>query len=151
MLCFISVILVNIWQHNEGSKIYELVLFKKIFVQLFWNLFGSFFLVFPAWILCSNRFKNEISLNLENNSKAYLEPCQTLKVEVLSKIVSDLYFLYIFANSSILDVWQDSEFASEASNALQRKLHLNCLTGFWIRLCSNYFCKSAGYLFTNFD
>ena len=30
------------------SKIYKLVLFNNIFVQLFWSLFASFFLVFPS-------------------------------------------------------------------------------------------------------
>ena len=39
-------------------------------------------------------------------------------------------FLTIFAKCSILDVLQDSEFASETSNDLRKKLHLSCLTGF---------------------
>ena len=57
-------------------------------------------------------------------------------------------FWTIFAKSSILGIWQDSEFASEASNDLQKKLHLSCLTGFWIHLCINYFNKTIPYLFT---
>ena len=55
---------------------------------------------------------------LEANSEAYSEPCRTSKMEVLGKIVSRFLFLTIFTKSSILDVWQDSEFASEPSNDL---------------------------------
>ena len=42
----------------EDSKIYELVLFKNISVQLFWSSLGSFFLVFPS----SRRFSGFIYL-----------------------------------------------------------------------------------------
>ena len=52
---------------------------------------------------------------MEANSEAYSEPCQTSKMEVFTKIVNGFSFLTIFAKSSILDVWQDSEFASKAS------------------------------------
>ena len=50
----------------------------------------------------------------------------------------DNYFIsfHISRQNSILDVWQDSEFVSEASNDLAKKLHLRCLIGFWISLCS---------------
>ena len=66
-------------------------------------------------------------------SEAYSEPCQTPKIEVFAKIVSFL-FLTIFAKSSILYVWQDPQFASEASNDLRKKSHLRCLTGYCIIL-----------------
>ena len=33
------------------AKVYELVLFNKIFVQLFWSSFSTFFLVLPSTIL----------------------------------------------------------------------------------------------------
>ena len=33
---------------TQGLKIYEFILFKIVFVQLFSRLFGSFFLVFPG-------------------------------------------------------------------------------------------------------
>ena len=59
--------------------------------------------------------------------------------------------LTIFTKSSILDVRQDSEFASEPSNDLRKKLHLSCLAGSWIHLSINYFCKTAAYLLTKFD
>ena len=39
-------ILANVWPRNEGSKIYELVLFNDIFTELFWSYVGSFFLFF---------------------------------------------------------------------------------------------------------
>ena len=61
---------------------------------------------------------------MEANSKAYTEPFQTSKMEVFAKIVNGFLFLTIFAKSSILDVWQDFEFASEANNDLRKKLHL---------------------------
>ena len=47
----------------------------------------------------------------------------------------------IFAKSFISDNWQNSEFASKASNNLCEKLHLRCLTGFWIYFCSHYSYK----------
>ena len=53
----------------------------------------------------------------------------------------------IFAKSSILDLWKDSEFASEASNDLQQKLHLRCFTEFYIRLCSHYLFSQNCWLF----
>ena len=39
-------------------------------------------------------------------------------------------FWTIFAKSFILGIWQGSEFPSEASNDLRKKVHLSCLTGF---------------------
>ena len=71
-----------------------------------------------------------MKLGWEDNSEAYSEPCQTSKMEVFEKITNGFSFLVIFAKSSILDVWQDSEFASKASNNSRRKLHQSCLTGF---------------------
>ena len=65
---------------------------------------------------------------MEPNSEAYSEPCQTSKMEVFAKIVNGFSFLTIFLKLSILDVWQDSEFASEATYDLREKLHLKCLT-----------------------
>ena len=43
-------------------------------------------------------------------------------MEVFTKIVNGLSSLTIFTKSSILDVLQDSEFASEPSNDLWKKL-----------------------------
>ena len=53
-----------------------------------------------------------------------------IKMKAFAKIVNSLLFSTKFAKSSILDVWQDPEFASDASNDLRKKLHLSCLTGF---------------------
>ena len=72
-------------------------------------------------------------------------------MEIFVKIVNSFLLLTIFAKSSILDVWQDSEFASEASNDLRKKLYLSFLTEFWIRLCIKFFRKTIPYLFTKFD
>ena len=88
---------------------------------------------------------------MEANSEAYSEPCKTSKMEVFAKIVSDFLFLTVFPKNSSLDVWQDSKFASKASNDLRKKLHLRCLTGFYICLCINYFRKTIADLFTEFD
>ena len=106
-------------------KIYEVVLFNNIFVQLSRSSFGSFFLVFPSRRL-SVTFEIQIDLKiysktLEANSEPYSEPIQTSKVKVFGEIVNGFWFLTIFAKSSILDVWQDSEFTSEASNDFAEK------------------------------
>ena len=79
---------------------------------------------------------------MEANSEANSEPCQTTKMEAFAKIVSGFQFLTIFAKSSILDLWQDSEFPSETSSNLWKKLHLSCLTGFWIYLFINLFSQN---------
>ena len=42
----------------------------------------------------------------------YLELCQTSKMECFTKKVNNFYSLTIFANHSILDVWQNSEYTS---------------------------------------
>ena len=94
---------------------------------------------------------NETSVTLEANLEAYSETYQTSKIEVFTKIVNGFSFLTIFTKSSILDIWQDSEFASEPSNNLRKKLHLRCLAGSWIHLCINYFRKTVASLFTKFD
>ena len=60
--------------------------------------------------------KNETSLTMEANLETNSELFQTSKKEVFAQIVNRIYFLTIFAKSSILDVWQHSEFASEAIN-----------------------------------
>ena len=84
------------------------------------------------WYL--NWFKYEASLTLDARSEAYSEPFQTSKIQVFTNIVIGFSLLTIFAKSSILDVWQDSEFTSETSNNLPKKLRISCLTGFWIHL-----------------
>ena len=73
---------------------------------------------------------------MEASPDAFSDPCHTSKMEVFAKIENSFSFLTIFAKGSILDVWQDSVLASEASNNLRKKLHLSCLTEFWIRLCT---------------
>ena len=72
-------------------------------------------------------------------------------MEVFTKIMNSFSFLTIFAKSFTLDIWQDSEFASEPSNDLRKTLHLRCLAGSWIHLFINYFRKTIAYLFTKFD
>ena len=45
-------------------------------------------------------------------SEAYSEPSQTSKIELFEKVVNGFQPLTIFEKSSILDVWQGSEYAS---------------------------------------
>ena len=46
----------------------------------------------------------------------YLEPCQTSKIECLTKKVNRFKPLTIFAKQSILDVWQGSGYALDLLN-----------------------------------
>ena len=77
----------------QRPKVYELVLFNNIFVQLFWSSLSSFCLVLPSRRLSDTfdiqtDFKNGTSLTLEANSEAYSEPCQTFKIEVFARLVN---------------------------------------------------------------
>ena len=46
-------------------------------------------------------------------AEAYAEPCKTSKMEFSAKIVNGIQPLTIFAKSSVLEVWQGSEYDSE--------------------------------------
>ena len=48
---------------------------------------------------------------------------------VFTKPVGGFSLLAIFAKSFFLDVWEDSDFLSEPSNDLRKKLHLRSLAG----------------------
>ena len=61
---------------TQALKMYELVLFNKIFVQLFSTLFCSFFLVFTSRML-SVTFDIQIDLKMKHP-----ETRQTSKMEV---------------------------------------------------------------------
>ena len=68
--------------------------------------------------------------------------------------MKDFSVLTIFAKSSILDVCQGSEFASEASNnikdiALSQMFDLRGLEFAFVAIV--YFRKTGGYLCTKFD
>ena len=55
--------------------------------------------------------------NMEKqNLEAYLEPCQTSKMELFAKIVNDWKPLSIFAKRSILEFWPGSEYSSGISS-----------------------------------
>ena len=61
----------------QGLKMYELVLFNNIFVQLFSISFGSCSFVFPSrWLSVTL----DIQTSLEATSEAYSEPCHTSKI-----------------------------------------------------------------------
>ena len=70
-------------------------------------------------------------------------------MEVFAKIMNGFSFWVIFAKSSILDVQQYSELASEASKDLQKNLHLSRLTGFWITFVLIIFAKLFPSLLIN--
>ena len=73
-------------------------------------------------------------------------------MKVFTRTVDDFKLLTIFAKSSIEDLWQDSEFASEASNDLQKNSISDVLQGFLFAFVAIiYFRKTVGSLFTKFD
>ena len=51
-------------------------------------------------------------------SETYWEFCQTCKMERFAKIINGWKPLIIFAKRSILDVWQNSHYASESQSVL---------------------------------
>ena len=48
-----------------------------------------------------------------HGSGAYSELCQTLKMELVTKVDNVFKPLTIFAKRSILDIWQGSDYVSE--------------------------------------
>ena len=48
-----------------------------------------------------------------HGSGAYSELCQTLKMELVTKVDNIFKPLTIFAKRSILDIWQGSDYVSE--------------------------------------
>ena len=63
---------------------------------------------------------------LQDHAEAYQKSCQTSKMERSAKIVNSLKSLIFFANRSILDVWQGSEYASAMYNHVQLTPPLSC-------------------------
>ena len=73
-------------------------------------------------------------------------------MEVVAKIVKSFSLLTIFAKNSILGISQYSELASEASSDCGKSFVSHVWQGFeFTFVAMNYFCKSVGYLFTEFD
>ena len=83
---------------SYGSKMYELLFFKNIFVQLFWSSFCSFFLVFPnpgsRWSVTTDlqNASKILNLHLESNAEVYPQLCRTSKMKVFAKIVMTFTF-----------------------------------------------------------
>ena len=88
-------------------------------------------------------------------AKTYLEPRQISKMELFEKLVNGFQLLTIFIKSSILDVWQGSEYASElehehfeAKDQVKKirtlnlnKISVNKKDYFFVqRLCLLHFC-----------
>ena len=109
----------------QRAKIYELVLLNNIFVQLFRSSFGSFFLVFPNRRL-SATFDIQIDLkwNIFKFGSQFRSIFRTLS-NIQGRgfcINSERHSVFdYFAKSSILDIWQDPEFALKASSDFANK------------------------------
>ena len=58
-------------------------------------------------------------------SEANSESCQTSKMEFFAKIVKNYKPFNIFAKTSILDIWQASEYASELASKFKNVSFLN--------------------------
>ena len=67
--------------------------------------------------------------NLYRRTEAYLEPCQTSKMERFAKMLT------IFLKSSILDVWQGSEYASMDKYLFKVNINNSKMSMFW---CLSY-------------
>ena len=61
----------------------------------------------PTIVLVSSAVRNK----RPSVAEAHSEPCQTFKMERLSKTANDSKSSIIFSKSSTLDVWQRSEYA----------------------------------------
>ena len=85
---------------------------------------------------------------MEPYSEAYSKPCQTSQIEVFTKI--GFSFLTIFAKTSILDVWQDSEFPCKPGKDLRKSSISDVKQGPEFTLVLIIFARLA-YLFTKFD
>ena len=59
------------------------------------------------------------------NTKVHSKPCQTAEMELFAKIVKNEKPFTIFAKTSILDVWQGSEYASELASKVKAVSVLN--------------------------
>ena len=79
---------------NSFVKIINTKVNTKSFKHLRWNFFRKSLLA----------------------SEANSESCQTSKMELFAKIVKNEKPFTIFAKTSILDVWQGSEYASELAS-----------------------------------
>ena len=68
-------------------------------------------MIICCWkIALTNQDWTKASLTTKCLAEAYLEPCQTSKMERLGKVVND--WKSLFVKCSILDVWQGFELAS---------------------------------------
>ena len=59
------------------------------------------------------------------NTKVNSKPCQTAEMELFAKIVKNEKPFTISAKTSILDVWQGSEYASELASKVKAVSFLN--------------------------
>ena len=52
--------------------------------------------------------------------ETYSKPCETDEMELFTKTIKSFQLLTIFAESTILDIWQDSEYASVSSTTIRQ-------------------------------
>ena len=102
----------------QQAKIYELVLFNNIFVQLFWSSFGSFFLVSPGRRL-SVTFIIQTDLKMKHHNFEN-------QFRSIFRTLSNIQGRGFCTNSERLLVF----------DYFCKKLHLRCLTRFWALLWS---------------
>ena len=81
-----------------------------ILIILFSNFDPKFYNVLSKTCLESAVY--ELQENNRKSSHAYSETCQTLKMKFFTKIVNGFQTLTIFAKSSIVNIWQGSEYVS---------------------------------------
>ena len=112
----------NFPQNFRSRKLGEITVFYAVAVvqnldQIFWVIPKTHNVTLPCFFFCFFVFdkisaKNRPSKFSIEQKEAYLELCQTSKMECFLKIVNGYNQLTIFAKYFILDVWQCSEYAS---------------------------------------
>ena len=67
----------------------------------------------------------ELFVQVVTSFRGELRSCQTSKMELFAKIVQNEKPFTIFPKTSILDVWQSSEYASELASKVKDVLFLS--------------------------
>ena len=136
----------NLWSSYVEQRFCSTILKVRLALSFWFLLVG--YLLLLNWY--SNWDKNKTSVILEPYSEAYSKPWQTSQIEVFTKIVKGFSFLTIFAKTSILDVWQDSEFPCKLGKDLWKSSISDVKQGLEFTLVLIIFARLA-YLFNKFD
>ena len=136
----------NLWSSYAEQHFCSYILKVRLALSFWFLLVG--YLLLLNWY--SNWVKNKTSVILEPYSEAYSKPCQTSQIEVFTKIVKGFSFLTIFAKTSILDDWQDSEFPCKPGKDLWKSSISDVKQSLEFTLVLIIFARLA-YLFNKFD